>query len=151
MCMGHFQGEIPVIPSFLILKGKRIVPVMFLVDTGCTNTILSYPVSESAGIDLKGLEKVDIGGIGGIIQIYKLPGEIEIGLLDEESGKTIKAHVEPMNCVYVFGRECDRNPSLLGWDVLSRFETTFNRQQNDINLKRLNVMPRDHYILTLKE
>jgi hypothetical protein len=149
--MGHFQGEIPVIPSFLILNGRRPVPVLFLVDTGCTRTILSYTVAESAGINLKGLECVDIGGIGGNTKVYELSGDIQIGLLDEEAGKLKKVHVEPLNCIYVFGKEDDRNPSLLGWDVLSRFDSSFNRQHNEINLKRLNVPPRDHHVLTLKE
>ena len=151
MCMGHFQGEIPVIPSFLVLKGMKPVPVMFLVDTGCTRTILSHPAAESAGISLKGLKCADIGGIGGNTKVYELSGDIMVGLLDEEKGGSKKVHMEPLRYLYIFGKENERNPSLLGWDLLSRFDASFNMQHNDINLKRLNVRPRDHYVITLNE
>ncbi len=146
MCMGHFQGEIPVIPAFLLL-GEKPIPFLPIVDTGCTRTILSYQIAEIAGIDLKSLRKEQIGGIGGKSYVRELNREISIGLLDEEAGGVKKIHVEPLDYVYFFEKKDEKNPSLVGWDILSRFELCFNKQQNDINLKRLNVLPKNHKIL----
>jgi len=122
---------------------------MLLVDTGCTRTILSYNIAESAGIDLKTLGCASIGGIGGNTIVRELLGDIKIGLLDGETGKTKKVHVEPLEVICFFGKENERNPSLLGWDILSRFDLSFIKQHNEINLKRLNVQPRNHSVITL--
>jgi len=146
--MGRFRGGVPIVPTFLVLDEKKVFPFESIINTGCGRTILSYDKAVLAGLDFKHLRVDEAEGIGGCTKIYELKGNIRIGLLDEEvGGKTRKVHVESLGGVYFFGKEQECNPSLLGWDVLSRFELSFNVMHNDISFKRLKVKPFDHKVL----
>lgn len=116
--------------------------IFFLVDTGADVTCISALDANKLRIETRYLEQAgNIIGIGGKCGTYKLTN-IEIGLPDKVTQERMNFHIEELDFVYVMeDNEGLKMPSLLGLDLLKRFDIQSNRQGLFAVLKRISGAP----------
>jgi hypothetical protein len=109
--------------------------IEFIVDTGAQVTCLSGLDAERLQIDTRYLEPAtDVIGISGMCNAFKL-NDIEIGLVDEFTAGGVNFHIEPLENICVINTL--KMHSLLGNDILARFDISTDRQRNIAELKRI--------------
>ncbi len=132
-----------------VLKDNEIVQtikplegsVLFLVDTGADATCISSLDAAKLGIQTAYLEPtVDVIGIGGNCKTFKL-SNIEIVLIDDFDETKVKFHIEALDFVYVIETADRRMLSLLGMDILNRFDLSTHREKKTAALTRLPNAP----------
>lgn len=111
--------------------------VSFLVDTGADVTCLSALDADRLSLETRFLEPAEgIIGVGGTCQTFMLT-DIEIGFIDRVTRDRIWFHIEQLSCAYVMDEKGLKMPSLLGLDILSRFDISSDRQRSIAKLKRI--------------
>ncbi len=81
-----------------------------------------------------------MGGVGGGIQSYEVP-DVEL-ILITEMNDIVELHGEHLDVLYVPEGRVREIPSLLGMDVLSRFNCTWNHEHLDVDLDRIPTLGR---------
>jgi hypothetical protein len=116
--------------------------IFFLVDTGADVTCISALDANKLRIEMRYLELAgNVIGIGGKCGTYRLTN-IEIGLPDKVTQERINFHIEELDFVYVIAdNEGLKMPSLLGLDILRRFDIQSDRQGHSAVLKRISGAP----------
>lgn len=110
--------------------------VSFIVDTGAQVTCLSGLDADRLHIETRYLEPAeDVIGVGGICSAFKL-NNIEIGLIDKLEASRITFHIEKLDHVYVL--DSLKMSSLLGTDLLQKFDIITERSKSSAELKRLS-------------
>lgn len=109
--------------------------VAFIVDTGAQVTCLSGLDANRLHIESRYLEPAqDVIGVGGTCNAFKLTN-IEIGLIDKIEGSRITFHIEKLDHVYVL--DSLKMPSILGTDLLQKFDIITERSKSSAELKRI--------------
>lgn len=122
--------------------------VSFLVDTGADVTCISSLDADRLEIETRFLRPAeDVIGIGGRCRTFKLT-DIEIGLIDKLTEDRIWFHIEQLQYVYVMDEKGLKMPSLLGIDMLRRFDISTNRKRRTANLKRIATVPGEFRIVS---
>jgi hypothetical protein len=140
MCNGFFRGSNPYVLTILLQEEE---PISFfpIIDTGSHVTTLSYDIAKAASIDLGSLDLVELDGVGGTQSVYELNQKTIIGFIEDNNSKQKIFHREQLDVIYVFPQEAAMSESILGWDILERFELKFNKLNKEVDLIRLNVPP----------
>lgn len=109
--------------------------VSFIVDTGAQVTCLSGLDADRLHVESRYLEPADdVIGVGGTCNAFKI-SNIEIGLIDKMEGSRITFHIEKLDYVYVL--DSLKMSSLLGTDLLQRFDIITERSKSSAELKRI--------------
>lgn len=146
MISGFFDPEsrwpIPMVQAYITVPDvtPRWTLIDFLVDTGASDTSLHpQDARQRLRIDAELLDSpsrwpsvIHAGGIGGGASYYPVPASYAFfhddGTLLVIDGKVDIARPTHVN---------RRIPSLLGWDVLERFEIVVNRRAGRVTLEPL--------------
>ena len=146
MIRGHFGSlsgsRVPLVPVSVVLPGivDRWRTVDFLVDTGCTHSILQpNDAAENFGIPRERLQQPALWpaaiagqGIGGSARLFPVQALYrfvdEQGRFEDMEGQILIAQLVSANEVL---------PSLLGWDVLKEFDISLNQRAGTVTLRRL--------------
>ncbi|MBN1160680.1 MAG: retroviral-like aspartic protease family protein [Dehalococcoidales bacterium] len=108
--------------------------IVFMVDTGAQITCISGLDAMKLGIETFYLEASDdIVGVGGSSKAYKLKN-VEIGLIENISRDKISFHIEKIDQICVI--DSLKMMSLLGTDLLKRFDLVTKRSKDEAYLKR---------------
>ena len=118
-----------IIPSFKIGK-----PIIFIIDTGASQTTINVKDAIVLGIDYRKLKSspTNVVGIGGSVKTYELPKASLIFNVDNnrqyeeelDSGLVLKKNERiknPRKLTSIL-----RQPSLLGMDILKKYRIRFN-------------------------
>lgn len=117
----------------------------FIVDTGAQVTCLSGFDAERLHIDTSYLEPAtELTGISGTCNAFKLV-DVEIGIADEFTARGINFHIETLQNICVI--ETLKMRSLLGNDILARFDISTDRQGNIAELKRIPSAPENFRVV----
>lgn len=110
--------------------------VEFIVDTGAQVTCVSGLDADRLHIESRYLEPAqDVIGVGGTCSAFTL-NDIEIWLIDKIEGSRVTFHVEKLNHIYVLVSL--KMKSLLGTDVLQKFDVITERSASSAELKRVS-------------
>jgi predicted aspartyl protease len=122
-----------VIATFLSKELNIHSPVRFLIDTGASRTIISDMDAIKLGIDHSLLPRFKAGtaGIGGVVDTYFIQN-VKLIFKTQEG-----AHVEKMEEVFVLKHKIrderiKRIPSLLGRDILNKYQLLLDRRSNKV-------------------
>ena len=108
--------------------------IVFMVDTGAQITCISGLDAMKPGIETSYLEAYDdIVGVGGNCKAYKLE-DVEVGLIENISSDQISFHIEKLDKICVI--DSLKMMSLLGIDLLKRFDLETKRSKAEAYLKR---------------
>ena len=131
-CFGQFEA--PYVNTLIMVRGKIVDEVRFLVDTGAYETIMSEKDANRLRIDYSTLPKREEGllGIGGITESYLLKG-ITI-FFPIEDGNFLGWEINLPVMKYQFkDKEIEKRikwiPSLLGRNFLNKFTLIVNKQK----------------------
>lgn len=146
MIRGYFNPRsgwpVPWIRAFRLIPdlSPDPAPVDFIVDTGCSGTVLHPPdttrrfgvdIAEPARSDFRPVSKGSFG-IGGTALNFVLPASYgfvdDSGEIEMIEGEILVAQWSPAN---------QGLPSLLGWDVHRYFELRAIQRAGDVFLHRL--------------
>lgn len=133
----------------LVLSIKPVEQtIQFVVDTGADITCISALDAIRLGIETRYLEP-DTGvlGVGGKCRTFKLR-KVEIGLIDEVTKNRIRFHIEELEYACVMAGTGIRMPSLLGNDILKRFDISTHRESNYATLKRIPAASEEFRIVS---
>ena len=120
--------------------------IPFIVDTGAQITCLSGLDAERLQIETRYLEPAtDVIGVGGKCSAFRLD-DIEIGLIDDITDERVSFHIEKVRSICVISSL--KMNSLLGNDVLARFNVSTDRQNNVAELKRIAAAPGEFRIVS---
>ena len=120
--------------------------VAFIVDTGAQVTCLSGLDADRLHIESRYLEPTeDVIGVGGTCNAFKL-SDIEIGLIDEVKGSRITFHIEKLDSIYVI--DSLKMLSLLGNDMLKKFDLVTDRSTASAQLKRIPSASGEYQIVS---
>lgn len=140
MCKGFFFQKTPYIKARLIipktLADIREGDVFFLIDTGAVKTALSFiDVIRLNLVDmLREAEVVEIEGVGGLTKVLTLKRPILLRFEDESYDFNRRSiHIEPLEELWVLP---ESTTSVLGRDILNRFEITYKVNEGEIMMKR---------------
>jgi predicted aspartyl protease len=99
----------------------------FLVDTGASRTQISWNDASSAGIMIRKLpqDKAPFDGIGGTVNGYILEQNILIFKGNLGAYQMSINYLSVSDFLTTDGRPCPAMPSMLGIDLLSRFDILF--------------------------
>ena len=138
MCQGYFESGRPKLKAILFSQTLNITQVKFLLDTGADDTSITLRDAQLLGVNLDEVvtddNRIIVEGIGGNTDIYPIRDTIAFVFIDsyEEVGKT-SYHIE-------FLDKIDLIPtlpiSLLGRDLLNRFDIEISTVPEKVNLKR---------------
>lgn len=116
------------------------------MDTGAQVTCLSGLDAERLQIETRYLEPAtDVIGVGGPTNAFRLDN-VEIGLIDSITAGRINFHIEKLQSIYVISAL--KMASLLGNDILARFNISTDRQRNVAVLKRIPSAPGEYRIVS---
>lgn len=122
-----------VIATLLSIELDIHSPVRFLIDTGASRTIISDMDAIKLGIDYSLLPRFKLGtaGIGGVVDTYFIQNAKLI--FRTQKG----AHTEKMDEIFVLKHKkrderIKRIPSLLGRDILNKYQLLLNRKNNKV-------------------
>jgi len=122
--------------------------VSFIVDTGADVTCLSFVDARNLEIETRYLEQ-DKGviGIGGECCTFILK-DIEIGLLDSITKDEVQFHIEKIAVTDVLDEKTPKISSILGNDILKRFDIVTDRVKGEATLKRIPTVPGKYRIVS---
>ena len=89
----------------------------------------------------------EVIGVGGKCSTYRLDG-IEISLIDKFTKTRIDFHIEKLEYVCVMDETGTKMPSLLGTDILQRFDICTDRRKGTATLKRIATAPGEFRIVS---
>lgn len=155
MCKGRIFGAKPVMLGLItfrahIVQGKMPPPLVFLVDTGAEKTMVSAGDAEKLGIKYElspegilvpffggtPLKKGPMmGGIGGGIQSYEVPN-VYLHLITLLDGH-VELHGEHLDLLYIPEGKVREIPSLLGMDILARFNCVWSSEHSYMDFSRI--------------
>ena len=152
MCRGYFRDNRPTIGA-LLLSPSFLTPnvVEFIVDTGADGSAITLADALKVGINIPTIvtpdRRMDIEGVGGRTDRY--PIEDSIGLVFPDyslSTSKFSFHIE-------FLKKIDLIPrlpmSILGREILDRFDIEISRVLGEINLKRNDFGEGGHVCFSL--
>jgi len=120
--------------------------LFFLVDTGASVTCISHGDANRLAIETRYLEPAgDVTGIGGKCKIFKL-GNVEIALIEKLTEDRIWYHIEELEQIYVMDKTATKVPSILGMDLLQKFDISTKRERDTASLARLETVAGDFRI-----
>lgn len=134
---GHFSiGEAAYIPTLVSHEGLSITRrISFLIDTGASRTIILDRDARALNLVYESLQRYQPGvvGVGGVVETYII--EDCTLTFSSDSG----AYTEPMPAIYVlrhrrFDRRVERLPSLLGRDVINKYDLFYSRPSGSVFL-----------------
>ena len=137
-----------------LLKGHELISsikpreenIPFIVDTGAEVTCLSGLDAERLQIETRYLEPAtDVIGVGGKCNAFRLD-DIEIGLIDDITDDRVRFHIEKVQSICVISSL--KMNSLLGNDVLARFNISTDRQKKVAVLERIAAAPGEYRIVS---
>ncbi len=106
------------------------------MDTGAQITCISGLDADRLHIESRYLEPAqDVIGVGGTCSAFQL-NDIEIGLIDKIEGSRITFHIEKLDHIYVLVSL--KMSSLLGTDLLQKFDIATKRSTSSAELKRIS-------------
>lgn len=116
------------------------------MDTGAQRTCLSGLDADRLNIEVRYLESAgDVIGVGGTCSAYKLK-DIEIGLIDNITPNRINFHIEKLEYICVI--DSLKMNSLLGNDLLIKFDISTDRQNSIASLSRITTAPGEFQIVS---
>ncbi len=122
----------PLVTSIKPTEGN----VSFIVDTGAQITCISGLDADRLHIENRYLEPAqDVIGVGGTCSAFEL-SDVEVGLIDKIEGSRITFHIEKLDPIYVL--DDLKTPSLLGTDLLQKFDICTKRSTSFAELKRIS-------------
>lgn len=120
--------------------------IAFIVDTGAQVTCLSGLDAERLQIETRYLEPaMDVIGVGGSCKAFRLDN-VEIGLIDNITARRVNFHIERLQGICVI--DSLKMTSLLGNDILARFNISTDRQRNVAVLDRIPTAPGEFRIVS---
>ena len=120
--------------------------IAFIVDTGAQLTCLSGLDADRLNIEVRYLEPAgDVIGVGGACSAYRLK-DIEIGLIDDITPDRINFHIEKLEYICVI--DSLKMNSLLGNDLLAKFDISTDRQNSTASLSRITTAPGESQIVS---
>jgi hypothetical protein len=137
-----------------ILRGNPLITsikpsednVAFIVDTGAQITCLSGLDADRLHVETRYLERAeDVIGVGGTCGAYRLRN-IEIGLVDDVTPDRITFHIEKLEYICVI--DSLKMRSLLGMDLLSKFDLSTDRRKSAASLVRITDAPGEYQIVS---
>ncbi|MCK4731761.1 MAG: retroviral-like aspartic protease family protein [Methanophagales archaeon] len=139
MCLGYFKGGRPKVDAILYSQNfKKPKSINFLVDTGADITTITLADALKLGIDVHRViapnRRRDVEGVGGTTDVYPIEGTIGLTFLDYSSETDkISFHIEFLERINLVPK---LSMSILGRDLLDRFDIEISRVSERINLKR---------------
>jgi len=139
---GHFGiGEAAYVPALVSREGLSIAGwVSFLIDTGASRTIILDGDARALNLAYESLQRYQPGavGVGGVVETYI----IENCTLTFSSD--LGDYIEPMPVIYVlrhgrFDRRVERLPSLLGRDIINKYNLFYGRPRGSVFLTDQSV------------
>lgn len=138
MIRGFFEGGVPFVLAFLRCEELGIfAPLKLLIDTGASRTVIMDRDVIRLGLKYEQLERLEEGviGVGGRVETYVLRGaellfESEGGLIEEITDILVLRHRE-------IDERIKRMPSLLGRDILNKYNLYLNAGKNVIEIIRV--------------
>ena len=139
---GHFGiGEAAYVPAFVSHENLSIAGwVSFLVDTGASRTTILDGDARELNLTYESLQSYQPGiiGVGGEVETYV----IEHCTLTFSSD--LGDYSEPMPVIYVlrhgrFDRRVERLPSLLGRDIINKYNLVYSRPSGSVFLTDQSV------------
>jgi hypothetical protein len=109
----------------------------FLVDTGATITQLSWSDAFYYGIDIRRDLRKDTGtfaGVGGVVQGYLLSQSTLVFKTDTGRYDISVGNLSVSDSLTINGIQCPRISSMLGIDILERFDIQFHRDSDTVFL-----------------
>lgn len=153
MCKGYFEDTRPKINSFLFIPHSEIRgQVKFLLDTGADITSITINDAQALGIDTEKITNssgnIKIDGAGGATEAHVLENTIGFVFYDfYPQIKKTSYHIEYLRRILLVPRLFT---SLLGRDLLSRFDIEISTVPERINLKRNDFAGECHICYSVK-
>jgi len=140
MCKGFFSGETPLTKAKLIIStpnGIKERDITFLIDTGAAKTALGIVdvIRLNLGVDLlRELRKIEIEGVSGRTNILTLKKPFLLRFEDESTVLNRRSiHFELLDELWILPKS---TVSVLGRDILNRFEITYKANEDKIIMRR---------------
>jgi hypothetical protein len=117
---------------------KRYYVWNFLIDTGAARTQLSWNDADYYGIQIRYLpiDNRTFVGLGGKVQGYLLPQSELIFKSSTGVYKLVIGDLSVSDFMTTDGVQAPRNPSVLGIDILDKFDIYFTIRSNSVMLDR---------------
>lgn len=152
MCQGYFEDNSPKLDLLLVsLKLTVLGRVKFLLDTGADTTSITLEDALRLWVDIDGItnsnNQVGIEGAGG--ETYAYPIVDTIGFIFAEHSpqtKKMSYHIEFLDRVDLVPK---LPVSVLGRDMLDKFDIEISRVAKVINLKRNDFGEGVHICFTI--
>jgi len=124
----EFHGLYTILASLKTEFLSNSVPIRFIVDTGALSSIIGYKDARKLGIKYDLLDKpnIKIMGVIGNVYAYKIPS---CEIIFEDADNENKGYAITLSEVLVLPENDSRvrhTPSLLGIDILKKFNIRFN-------------------------
>jgi len=139
MCRGFFVDDQPFLFAFLFRKTPTdAIPEKFLLDTGSNCTCITSNTAQSLGVNLDDVVKEDncqiAEGIGGDTYVYPMFDSFGFLFVDESKElKKTSIHIEYLERIDLIPT---LSMSILGRDILKRFDLNISTVLKTIELKR---------------
>jgi len=147
MCIGYYSEGWYIVNTFLLSPNIQLMePVRFIIDTASETTILSPSDAIRIGLDFRSLVRNPNPtiGVGGRTHTLIL-NNVGIAFPLITRGRRKRAHIEHLDKIEV-GNHNWTLPSLLGHDVLNRFNFHTSQKHGTIGLTRIKTAPGDYSI-----
>lgn len=152
MCRGYFSAGRPRVDAFLLSPAfTEFNKVVFLLDTGADKTAITLRDALRLGADVPKItagNPIEMKGVGGAARAYPIK-HVELIFLERSphSIDEVSVHIELLDEVLLIP---NLPTSILGRDVLSRFDVEINSVSGEINLKRNDFGGGVHYSFLMK-
>jgi predicted aspartyl protease len=143
MCEGYYDGphDRPMVKGTLAYPQlDRAKELSFLIDTGADTTCISGLAAVSAGLtpedlpDDAPLEETPISGVGGESTAFHLDDPVLLAFREQSDEVSFdNLHIEVIDGIEIVPTLTE---SLLGRDVLNRFDLSFSHTSDEITLHR---------------
>jgi len=141
----------PVLRSHPLIKQMEPIEgeIFFILDTGADVTTISAIDARRLGIETKYLPATEgVVGVGGQAQAFRLD-DVEIGLPDKFTPRRIQFHIEKLERADVLEEKTPKLPSILGNDLLKKFNIKTYREKGYAELKRIPKMSGEFRIVSI--
>lgn len=125
VCSDGFER--PIVPTHLLLPDGQTMPVPMLLDTGADFTFLTYTILQSLNDYVHAEQPPAASGVGGDMPIALVNVDL---MLQTNTGKMLKFR----GPIQAFASPTSFEISVMGRDVLDRFEIVYARSRNLIAL-----------------
>lgn len=138
-CFQGFNDKRYYVPAFVISKQLELVfKINFLVDTGASTTLLSWNEVPYATLQTNLREDRMYTAMGGSFKAFILPEcslffYADMGIYNLEVGDLSLSNYHTVD-----GRLCPAVPSVLGIDILNKFDISFSDDLERLFLTRNN-------------